>query len=118
MAYYGYMRYTGDLDIFIRFSPENAEKVRKALIDFGFSEDVLPSELFQEKGRVIRMGVPPMRIEVLNNISGVTFEECFEHRVIQPVEDIEINFIHLNQLKQNKAAAGRTKDLNDLEHLL
>ena len=117
VAYYGYVRYTGDMDIFIRFSPQNAVRIRQVLIEFGFSESVLPQDLFAEKGSIIRMGVPPMRLEILNDISGVTFEECYDRRVLQSVDGVDINFIHLEDLKQNKAASGRTKDLNDLEHL-
>lgn len=117
VAYYGYVRYTGDMDIFIELNPENANRTRQVLIDFGFHSSALPSELFEEKGKIIRMGVPPMRLEILNTISGVTFEECFSRRVLEMVEDVPVNFIHLDDLKKNKAASGRTKDLNDLEHL-
>lgn len=117
VAFHGYVRYTGDMDIFVRLSNENAKRVHKVLIDFGFPESAVPLELFEEKGRIIRMGVPPMRLEILNTISGVTFEECYERRTIQVVEDIHVNFINLDDLKKNKAASGRTKDLNDLEHL-
>ena len=105
------------MDIFIRLSKENAVRVRNVLINFGFPESAVPQELFEEKGRIIRMGVPPMRLEILNTISGVTFEECYERRTIQVVEDVQVNFINLNDLKKNKAASGRMKDLNDLEHL-
>ena len=117
VAFHGYVRYTGDMDIFIRLNPENAERVRQVLIDFGFPESEVPSDLFLEFGRIVRMGIPPMRIEILNNISGVTFEECYERRVVQIVDDVAVNFIHLDDLKRNKTASGRTKDLNDIEHL-
>lgn len=95
----------------------NATRTRQVLIDFGFNPSLLPKELFEEKGKIIRMGLPPMRLEILNTISGVTFEECYSRRVLEIVEGVPINFIHLDDLKKNKAASGRTKDLNDLEHL-
>lgn len=105
------------MDIFVELNPENALRTRQVLIDFGFHPSALPAELFEEKGKIIRMGVPPMRLEILNTISGVTFEECFSRRVLEMVEDVPVNFIHLDDLKKNKLASGRTKDLNDLEHL-
>lgn len=103
--------------VFVRLNKENAGRLRKALIDFGFPETEVPQELFEEKGRIVRIGVPPMRLEILNTISGVTFEECYDGRIIQTIEDVPVNFINLDDLKKNKAATGRTKDVNDLEHL-
>lgn len=117
VAFHGYVRYTGDMDIFVRLSKENATRLRNVLIDFGFPESAVPTELFEVQGRIIRMGVPPMRLEILNTISGITFEEGYEYRIVQVVDDVPVNFINLDDLKKNKAASGRTKDLNDLEHL-
>lgn len=117
VAFHGYVRYTGDMDIFVGFSRDNAERLRNVLVDFGFPESEISVDLFLEHGRIIRMGVPPMRLEILNKISGVTFEECYERRLSQNIDGVVINFIHLDDLKRNKAASGRTKDLNDLEHL-
>jgi predicted nucleotidyltransferase len=117
VAFHGYVRYTGDMDIFVKLNSENAARLRQVLIDFGFPESAVPQEIFEEKGRIIRMGVPPMRLEILNKISGITFEECYENRTVQIVEDVPINFINLDDLKKNKAASGRTKDINDLENL-
>ena len=67
--------------------------------------------------QIIRMGVPPVRIEIITSISGVTFEECYGKRVVDVFDGVEINVIDLEHLKINKKASGRHKDLNDLENL-
>ena len=117
VGYHGYVRATADMDIWIERNPSNAERVVKALREFGFHAENLSAGLFLEKGQVIRMGVPPMRIEVLTSISGVEFKECYETRIIEDWDDISVNIISLKKLKQNKRASGRLKDLTDLEHL-
>ncbi|RME49979.1 MAG: hypothetical protein D6795_10860 [Deltaproteobacteria bacterium] len=117
VGYYGYPRSTGDMDIWISVNPENAKKMVSVLEHFGFSVPNLSAELFLEENRVIRMGVPPIRIEILTTISGVTFEECYRERVSGEIDGIEVNLISLEHLKMNKKASGRHKDLDDLEHL-
>lgn len=117
VGYHGYVRATADMDIWIARNPSNAERVVKALHKFGFDADKLSANLFLEIDQVIRMGVPPMRIEVLTSISGVEFKECYDTRIKESWDDISVNIISLEKLKQNKQASGRLKDLNDLEHL-
>ena len=73
--------------------------------------------LFTEKDKVVRMGVPPVRIEVITGASGVEFDECYSRREIVEIDDIPVNFISLDDLKSNKRAVGRHKDLEDIEHL-
>jgi hypothetical protein len=73
--------------------------------------------LFTEKDKVVRMGVPPVRIEVITGASGVEFDECYPRREIVEIDDIPVNFISLDDLKSNKRAVGRHKDLEDIEHL-
>ena len=73
--------------------------------------------LFLEEDRIIRLGMPPFRIEVLTTISGVSFESCYEQRVLGVIDDVEVNIIDLENLKTNKKASGRAKDINDLENL-
>lgn len=117
VSYYGYPRSTGDMDIWIAINPDNAEKVVVALKEFGFDlPDLLP-ELFLQENKIIRMGVPPLRLEILTTISGVTFVDCFAERLITKIDDIDVNLISLKHLKLNKQASGRFKDLNDLENL-
>ncbi len=117
VIYHGYPRATGDMDIWVDISPENALKLVEVLKEFGFQVPELSPELFLEKGKVIRMGLPPVRIELLTSISGVSFDECFESRIIEKMDDVEINIINLEFLKRNKQASGRYKDLSDLENL-
>jgi hypothetical protein len=117
VGYYGYSRATADIDIWIAVNPDNANKVVEVIRDFGFDTPELSSAIFLQESKVIRMGVPPFRIEVLTTISGVTFEECYAEKTVDTLDGIDINFISLKHLKANKKAAGRLKDLNDLEYL-
>jgi hypothetical protein len=117
VGYYGYARATADIDIWIAIHPENAQKVVDVIREFGFNIQELSSELFLQENKVIRMGVPPFRIEVLTTISGVSFEECYAERTVDVLDEIEVNIIDLEHLKINKKASGRLKDLADLEHL-
>ncbi len=117
VIYHGYPRATGDMDIWVDISPENALKLVEVLKEFGFEVPELSPELFLEQGKVIRMGLPPVRIELLTSISGVSFDECFDSRIIEKMDDVEINIINLEFLKRNKQASGRYKDLSDLENL-
>ena len=117
VAYYGYPRTTHDLDIWIAIHPENARRMVTALRQFAFENAELTPELFLKEGRIVRMGVPPMRIEVLTTISGVGFDECYAERVSASIDGQEVSVISLAHLKANKRASGRHKDLDDLEHL-
>jgi predicted nucleotidyltransferase len=80
-------------------------------------KESIQAALFLQKDKIIRMGLPPVRIEILTGISGVIFEECFEHKEPVEIDGIAVPFISLRDLKKNKAAAGRHKDLEDLKHL-
>ena len=115
VGYYGYPRATADMDIWIHATPENAERLVNVLTEFGFSD--ISTEIFLKESQVIRMGVPPLRIEVLTSISGVNFSECYLERSTVSIDEIEISLISLEHLKANKKASGRYKDLDDLEHL-
>jgi hypothetical protein len=117
VGYYGYPRATADMDIWIAINRQNAEKVVAVLREYGFDLPQLSPELFLEEDRMIRMGVPPLRLEVITSISGVRFEECYAERVPVMVGDVEASLISLRHLKINKKASGRFKDLNDLENL-
>lgn len=105
------------MDIWVSRKKENAVKIVEAFKEFGFDVPILSIELFTKQNQVTRIGIPPMRIEILTTISGVSFEECFNNRQIAEVDDVNINFISLQDLKKNKAASGRYKDLDDLEKL-
>lgn len=117
VGYHGYPRATNDLDVWIAIAPDNAARVVEALEDFGFGSAELTTDLFLKEDSIIRMGLPPMRIEILTTISGVSFETCYQDRVEGVFGGTEVTLISLDDLKRNKRASGRYKDLDDLEHL-
>lgn len=117
LALHGHPRATGDLDIWVAVRPENAARIVRALRSFGFSADEAQADLFLSPGLVVRMGVPPLRIELLTGISGVQFDECFARRETVEQDGITVPFISLPDLRANKKAAGRAQDLADLETL-
>jgi hypothetical protein len=117
VGYYGYVRATADMDVWIAMNAENAEKAATALCQFGFDVPELSTDLFLKPDSIVRMGLPPLRIEVFNTVSGVSFEECYAERTNATVDDLSIPIIGLEHLKLNKRASGRGKDLVDLEHL-
>ena len=117
VGYYGYPRATADMDVWIAVNPQNAQRTVNALERFGMRMPEISPALFQEKGKVIRMGVPPMRLEIQTDISGVDFEQCFTRRNRVAFAGIQVSLISLDDLKANKKASGRYKDLEDLEHL-
>ena len=117
VGYHGYPRATGDIDIWISNHASNAKKLVKVLIEFGFDVPGLSEKMFREEGKVIRMGFPPVRIEILTSISGVNFQECFSTKLTDQIDGITVNLISLENLKTNKKASGRFKDLDDLENL-
>lgn len=117
VAFHGYPRATADLDIWVAMSPENADRMVGVLHEFGFSVEALSPELFQRENAIVRFGLPPMRIEVLTTLSGVTFDECYRHRVLTTIDGVPVAIISLQHLRINKLASGRLKDLADLENL-
>jgi predicted nucleotidyltransferase len=117
VAYHGYPRATAEMDIWIATHPRNAAQVVAALKEFGFDVPELSVELFQAENQIVRMGKPPVRIEIVTGISGVNFAECYAARVIHVLDGLEVSLISLHHLKLNKRAAGRYKDLDDLENL-
>jgi len=117
VGYHGYPRATNDIDIWIAMNEINAIRITRVLKEFGFDTPDLKPELFLQKDRMVRLGLPPMRIEVLVEISGVQFNECYKERVDDVIDGIPVKLISLKHLKLNKKASGRYKDLDDLEHL-
>jgi hypothetical protein len=118
VGYHGYPRATVDLNVWIAVSSENVQRVLVALEHFGFdtkSEDLGPA--LAQPGKILRMGVPPLRIEIQTAASGVDFDDCHARRVDAVLDGIPVAIIHADDLKTNKRAAGRPKDLNDLDHL-
>jgi len=114
---YGYPRATADMDIWIATNPVNAEKCAAAIRKFGMDVPEVVPELFLKPNSIIRLGLPPIRIEVHTTLSGVEFDACFARRHRVSVGGISINIISLEDLKRNKTSAGRHRDLDDLQHL-
>jgi hypothetical protein len=118
VAVHGYPRATADLDVWVAPTRTNAERLVTVLRTFGFDQPEITPDLFLDPERLIRMGLPPMRLEVLTSISGdVPFDEASERAEIIVIDDIEVPVLSLADLRRNKAAAGRAKDLADLEAL-
>jgi hypothetical protein len=93
-------------------------KIVTVLKTFGFENNPdLKPELFLQERKIIRMGVPPVRLEITTSISGVQFEECYRTRIVDDLDGIEVNIIDLENLKKNKKASGRPKDIADLNKL-
>ena len=116
VGYYGYIRATADLDIWVNQSDSNSKKLVKALREFGFGENI-NIEMFLKDNNIVRMGVPPFRIEIMTSISGVSFDVCYRNRNQIDCDGQQIDVICLDDLKKNKKASGRFKDLSDLEYL-
>jgi hypothetical protein len=117
VGFHGYPRATVDLDVWIARTPDNAQRAVAVLHAFGFTDPVLTPALFLEQNRIVRMGVPPFRIEMATTISGVEFGSCYPSRIDAVIDGVPIPVIDLANLRRNKRAAGRNKDLDDLENL-
>jgi len=117
LAFHGLPRYTGDLDIFVRPSPENAARLEKVIAEFGFAAAGLSAEDFLRPNQVIQLGRAPNRVDLLTSITGVTFEEAWAQRVPSELDGVPVNFIGKESLIKNKRATGRTRDKADLEAL-
>lgn len=114
---HGYPRATVDLDVWVNPTPGNAPHVIAALREFGFDSPTLEPQLFINPRSIVRFGVPPFRIEVMTAIDGVAYGECWKNRETFDMDGLAVPVISLADLKTNKLAAGRHKDLNDLENL-
>ena len=102
------------MDIWIGISPHNARLIVRALREFGFTTS---TKKFLQENSVVRMGVPPFRLEILTTIDGVSFPECYAARNTVVIDGVDVNLINLRHLRLNKKASGRLKDLADLEQL-
>ena len=117
VAFHGHPRFTKDMDIFYQHSNENVTSLKSALKEFGFSDTALGDELF-EKGNIIKIGIEPVRVDLLNKIDGVEFNEAEKTQIKGKYGDIATNFIGLDCLKKNKNSTGRLQDKADIEKLI
>jgi hypothetical protein len=119
LAFHGAPRASGDIDVFVRAAPDNARRVVQALLRFGAPLDVhdVHSTDFEQPGKVYQLGLPPRRIDILTEISGVTFDEGWASSATAEVDGRTIHIIGRDAFIKNKLAAGRPKDLADVARL-
>ncbi|HEC42873.1 MAG TPA: hypothetical protein ENI20_08615 [Bacteroides sp.] len=117
LAYHGAPRFTGDIDVFIKSDKKNAERIINSLEDFGFGSLDITIEDFLHPNNIIQLGVPPVRIDLITSISGVTWEEANASKENGLFGDVTVSFIGKEQFINNKRATGRKKDIADLESL-
>jgi len=116
VAYHGYPRATQDMDIWIAIRPDNAERMIAALREFGFDMPQLSAGLFLQDKSMVRMGIPPVRIEITTTISGVDFAECYAERIVDTIDGVKVNVISLRHLRANKKASGLIKAIDKCHH--
>ncbi len=117
LAFHGVPRVTGDIDLFVRPTSENAERVLAALDEFGFGSVNLSKEDFTTPGMVVQLGVPPIRIDIITRVSGVTWEKADAGKVSGHYGETPVHFISREDFIANKRATGRARDVADIEAL-
>jgi predicted nucleotidyltransferase len=117
VVHYSRPRYTGDLDIWIDASEENAHRIVAVLRDFGLSGPDITTRLITDKKQIIRLGFEPMRLELFTRIPALDFDDCYPRRESVKIGKLLVPFISLEDLKINKRKSGRPKDMQDLEEL-
>lgn len=119
LAAHGFPRTTGDIDVFVRPTPENAARVFRALAEFGapIAAHGVSQRDFEVEDRVYQLGLPPRRIDILTSISGVSFDEAERDAVEGHLGPVKVRFIGRSAMARNKLASGRPKDLVDAELL-
>ncbi len=117
LAFHGAPRFTGDLDVLVRPTRENASRVMAALSSFGVDSVGLTAADFTAADRVIQLGVPPVRVDILTSISGVSWDAVDTGKVSSTYGNVPVYFIGRAEMIENKRASGRTRDRADLEAL-
>jgi len=117
LAFHGAPRYTGDMDIYVKPDPANAQRIMAALNDFGFGSVNLSAGDFEIADKVVQLGFPPVRVDIVTSLTGVSWEEAISGRVEGMYGDVPVYYIGREQFILNKKALGRKKDLADLEAL-
>jgi hypothetical protein len=117
LAFHGAPRFTGDIDFFVHPSTENSLRILQALESFGFGGAGITVEDLMSPGRIIQMGVVPVRIDIINSLSGVSWDEVDRGKVSGEYGGVPVHFIGRTEYIANKLAAGRKKDLADVEAL-
>jgi len=115
LSAHGLIRATCDIDLFVNPTLENSEKVYAALLQFGAPLNEVNAHAFEEKGIVFQIGVIPRRIDIITQIDGVSFNQCWQNREYIHCNNLKIPIICIDDLLLNKSASGRTKDKADIE---
>ena len=117
LAAHGYPRATDDFDAWVWADEANAERILECLTDFGFGEVGLTAGDFTLPDRIVQLGYPPYRIDIITSIDGVDFDAAWENRMVVDVDGLPVPFIGREDLLTNKRSTGRPKDLLDVSHL-
>ena len=117
VAFHGYPRYTGDIDFLIRPTEENAARIVTVLDAFGFAAAHEIKASLTQPEKILQLGRPPNRIDILTSASGVSFEEVWQHAISADLDGLPVRFPDLDSLLTNKRASGRAKDLADVDEL-
>jgi hypothetical protein len=117
LAFHGLPRFTKDIDFWTKPSLQNARRILRAIKDFGFSDVQLGIEDFSEPGKVIQLGIPPNRIDLVTSIDGVEFDLAFRRKITSTYKDIPLHVINVEDLIVNKRSTGREQDILDAQNL-
>ena len=114
---HGFVRGTGDLDIWVAISEQNALSLVRVLRRFGFSKTAVDEAFFLKAHQIVTMGHPPLRIDLMTSVSGVEFSEAYQKHEVKVMDGVPVRVISRDDLMRNKRAAGRPKDANDIVEL-
>jgi hypothetical protein len=117
LAIHGRPRATGDLDVWVDATPDNASRVMQALREFGAPLQEISASDFASPGVTYQIGIPPGRIDILTELTGISFAEAWPQRLRRPFGEVDVDFIGRDAFIRNKRATGRAKDLGDIEGL-
>ena len=117
VAFHGHPRYTKDIDLWVLNSEKNGERLLKVMSEFGFASLGLTLNDFLQKDNIVQLGYPPNRIDIITGLNGIDFEKAYKNKIEIRFDDIDVNFIDLEDLKKSKRIAGRPKDLEDIKNL-
>jgi hypothetical protein len=117
LAFHGAPRYTGDMDIYVNPNSTNAQRMMAALNDFGFGSAKLSATDFETEDKVVQLGFPPVRVDIVTSLTGVCWEEAASGRIEGKYGDVFVYYLGREEFISNKRALGRKKDLADLEAL-
>ena len=117
LAFHGAPRFTGDIDIFVKPGPENAEKILAALEELGFGSLDLAKSDFEVSDKVVQLGLAPVRVDLITSLTAVSWQEAFSGKVQGTYGDVPVYYLGRREFLSNKKALGRKKDLADIEAL-